>query len=77
MSQEDAKAEAVGKQVAGTLVESPAPSTFLSPCGPSVMHMEGIFNRSMACVFHQPSPENNNAFSSSVISATSILALEM
>ncbi len=77
VSQEEAKAEAVGKQVAGTLVERPrpSPSTFRSPCGPSVMQMEGICNRSTRWVRHQPSPDNNNAFSSRVICATSAVAL--
>ena len=26
------------------------------------MQIEGICNRSMACVFHHPSPDNNKAF---------------
>jgi len=30
------------EMLAGTLVESPPPSTFRSPCGPSVMQIEGI-----------------------------------
>ena len=74
-SQEQASAEAVGKQVAGTLSESPAPCPFRTPCGPSVIEMEGMPRRSNWCVAHQPSPVSKSAFSSSAILLTSSWAL--
>ena len=74
-SQEDARAEAVGKQVAGTLLEKSKPSALRRPCGPSVIKMEGTPRRSTGLVVQASWPEQRDAFSSRAICATRAPAL--
>ena len=69
-SQLFARAEAVGKQVAGT--EPPSGvfafvTTFLSPCGPSLIITAGMPSLSTAFVCQKSAPDMSEAFSSSVI----------
>jgi len=66
-----ARADAVGKQVAGTLSFSPiwsaSPACLRKPWGPSVTMMEGIPRCSMPFKYQKFNPEQRDAFSSRVI----------
>ncbi|HQE50295.1 MAG TPA: hypothetical protein PKV93_13215, partial [Fervidobacterium sp.] len=66
LSQELAVVTAVGKHVEGTLV-CWFGTSFLNPCGPSLILIEGIPNLSMGFVCQLSNPEHKLAFSSSVI----------
>ena len=71
---DEAKPEAVGKQVAGTLFVKSKPSALRKPCGPSVIKIDGTPSLGIACVDQAVAPEHSEAFSSSVICATIFLA---
>ena len=73
-SHEAPNAEAVGKQVAGTLAPSPtwSPSEVClrRPCGPSLTITDGMPSRSILRVHQNPEPETSEAFSATVSSAS-------
>ena len=77
-SKQQEEAAAGGKQVAGTDWFSPrwsaSPACFLSPWGPSVSIKELTPSRSTALLSQKFFPEHREAFSSSVICATSARA---
>ena len=68
--QDDARAHAVGKQVAGTLPEmptwSPSSGCLRSPCGPSDTMIAGMPSRSTGAVCQKSEPRHSDAFSSRV-----------
>ncbi|MDC7230297.1 MAG: hypothetical protein PQJ48_08300 [Sphaerochaetaceae bacterium] len=70
MSQDEAKQEPVGKQVAGkqsvTDTCSDCSTCLRKPCGPSATMIEGIPKRSIGLVCQKSNPEHNEAFSSNV-----------
>ena len=74
-SQEEPRAEAVGKQVAGLLPAMPpwsaASGCLRRPCGPSATITAGMPSRSTGAVCQKSDPRHSEAFSSSVSSATS------
>jgi hypothetical protein len=71
LSQELAVVTAVGKQVEGILgpncFSSGVSGSFLSPCGPSDILIEGIPSLSIGFVRQLSNPEQRLAFSSKVI----------
>ena len=75
MSQEEPKAEAVGKHVAGRLPAtarwSPSPGCVRNPWGPSDIMIAGIPSRSIARVCQKSAPRHSDAFSSKVSWRTS------
>ena len=67
----EATAAAVGKDVAGSLSEtplSPEPFCLRRPWGPSDMHRLGTPSRRMGLVYMKSVPDTRAAFSSTVIS---------
>src|SRR5215207_3278223 len=78
--QDEPRADAVGKHVAGTLVERPRWSASRgwarSPCGPSDTMIRGTPSRSTGAVYQKADPITSDAFSSRVNSGTSAVRLD-